>query len=135
MTSRVQHPMPRVHSLASSVRSPGSSVQSQHPTLASRVQEFWYAPPEVFLGKSFLKICSKFTGELSCRSATSIKLLCNFIRIALHHAMPCSVNLLHIFRTPFHKNTSAGLLLNVPIYYNAFRYFIAFVTQCWKAMK
>ena len=39
-----------------------------------------------------------------------IKLLCNFIEIALRHG--CShVNLLHIFRTPFPKNTSGRLLL------------------------
>ena len=36
--------------------------------------------------------------------------LCNFIEIALRHG--CSpVNLLHIFRTPFPKNTSGWLLL------------------------
>ena len=29
--------------------------------------------PEVFLGKGILKICSKFTGEHTCRSAISIK--------------------------------------------------------------
>ena len=34
--------------------------------------------PEVFLRKGVLKICSKFTGEHSCRSVISIKLLCNF---------------------------------------------------------
>ena len=35
---------------------------------------------------------------------------CNFIETALRHG--CSpVNLLHIFRTPFPKNTSVGLLL------------------------
>ena len=33
------------------------------------------SPSEVFLGKGVLKICSKFTGEHSCRSAISIKLL------------------------------------------------------------
>ena len=32
---------------------------------------------EVFLGKGVLKIYSKFTGEHPCRSAISIKLLCN----------------------------------------------------------
>ena len=67
---------------------------------------------EVFLGKGVLKICSKFTGEHPCRSAISIKLLCNFIEISFHHG--CSaVNLLHIFRTPFLKNTSGGLLLDL----------------------
>ena len=66
--------------------------------------------PEVFLVKGVLKICSKFTGEHPCRSVISIKLLCNFIEIALRHG--CSpVNLLHIFRTPFTKNTSRWLLL------------------------
>ena len=43
------------------------------------------SPPEVFLGKGVLKICSKFTGEHPCRSVISIKL----------HS-----SLLHIFRTP-----------------------------------
>ena len=33
----------------------------------------------MFQGKGVLKICRKFTGEHPCRSAISIKLLCNFI--------------------------------------------------------
>ena len=66
--------------------------------------------PEVFSRKNVLKICSKFTGELLCRSVISIKLLCNFIDFALQHG--CSfVNLLHIFRTPFPRNFSGWLLL------------------------
>ena len=65
---------------------------------------------KLLLGKSVLKICWKFTGEHSCRSAISIKLLCNFIEITHRHG--CSpVNLLHIFTTPFPRNTSGGLLL------------------------
>ena len=68
------------------------------------------SPSDVFLRKDVLKICSKYTGEHPCRSAISIKSLCNFIEIALRHG--CSpVNLLHIIRTPFHKNTAGGLLL------------------------
>ena len=52
----------------------------------------------------------KFTGERPCRSVISIKLQSNFIEIALRHG--CSpVNLLHIFRTPFLKNTSGRVLL------------------------
>ena len=36
---------------------------------------------------------------------------CNFIEITLPHG--CShVNLLHIFRTPFYRNTSGGLFLS-----------------------
>ena len=53
---------------------------------------------EVFLRKGVLKICSKFIGEYPCRSVISIKL-------------KSPANLLHIFRTPFPKNTSGRLRL------------------------
>ena len=60
----------------------------------------------MFLGKGVLKTCTKFTGEQPCRSA----IWSNYIEITLQHG--CSpVNLLQIFRTPFPKNTSEGLLL------------------------
>ena len=62
--------------------------------------------PEVFLEKGVLKICNKFTGEQPCRSVISIKLL--------RRGCSC-VNLLHIFRTPFLKNTSERLLLNLSL--------------------
>ena len=76
------------------------------------ITRFRSSHPEVFLGRSVLKICSKFIGEHPCRSAISIKLQSNFIEITLRHG--CSpVNLLHIFRKPFPKNTSVGLLLKV----------------------
>ena len=69
--------------------------------------------PESFLRKGVLKIYSKFTGEHPCRSVISIRLLRNVIEITLRHG--CSpVNLLHIFRTPFTKNTSVWLLLYTP---------------------
>ena len=72
---------------------------------------------EVFLGKGVLKICSKFTGEHPCRSAISKKLQSNFIEITLRHG--CSPkNLLHIFRTPFSKNTSGRLLLSLIPWFN-----------------
>ena len=67
-------------------------------------------PTEVLLGKRVLKICSKFTGE---------QLLCNFIETILRNG--CSpVNFLHIFRTPFSKNTSGELLLDSshPFFYS-----------------
>ena len=47
-----------------------------------------------------------------CRSVISINLLGNFIEITLRHR--CSPeNLLHIFRTPFDKNTYGELLLAI----------------------
>ena len=61
--------------------------------------------PEVFLRKGVLKICSKFTEELPCRSVISIKL-----QITLHHGSS-PVNLLHIVRTPFPRNTFRWVLL------------------------
>ena len=66
----------------------------------------------MFIGKGVLKLSSKFTEEHPCRSAFSIKFLCNFIEITFWHG--CSpVNLLHIFTTSFPKNISGGLLLYV----------------------
>ena len=58
----------------------------------------------MFLRKGVLKICSKFTGEHPCQSA---------IENVLRHGRS-SVNSLHIFRTPFLKNTSGRLLLITP---------------------
>ena len=75
------------------------------------VQIFKSSHPEVFLGKGVLKICSNFTAEYPCLSVISIKLLCNSIEIALRHGYS-PVNLLQIFKTPFLKNTSEGLLLS-----------------------
>ena len=68
------------------------------------------SPSEEYLGKGVQEICSKFTREHPCRSAISIELQINFIEITLRHG--CSpVNLLHIPRTPFPKNTPGWLLL------------------------
>ena len=61
-------------------------------------------PPEVFLGKGVVKICSKFTRDHPCWSMMA-GMWC-----VQHGCSP--VNLLHIFRTPLLKNTSGGLLLN-----------------------
>ena len=75
--------------------------------------DFRSSRPEVSLGKSVLKICSKLKGETSCRSVISIKLQNNFIEITLQHG--CSpVNSLHIFfRTPFPNYTFGWVLLRL----------------------
>ena len=58
-----------------------------------------------------MKICSKLTGQRQCRSVVSIKLQNNFIVITLWYG-DSPDTLLHIFRTPFLKNTSRRLILN-----------------------
>ena len=63
--------------------------------------------PKVSLEKGVLKICSKFTGELPCK-ATLLK---------SHVGMGVPVDFLHIFRTPFLKNTSGWLLLEIACTY------------------
>ena len=63
------------------------------------------SPPDVFLRKVVLKICSKVTEKHPCRGV-----ICNFIEITLRHGSS-PVNFLHIFRTHFLKDTSGGLLL------------------------
>ena len=82
--------------------------------------------PEVFLVKGVLKICSKFTGEHPCQSVISIKLLCNFIEITLRQECS-SVNLLHIFRTPFPRTTSGCLLLIIVVFLCVVRMFWAII--------
>ena len=63
-------------------------------------------PTRGVLGKTIREICSQFTGEHHCRSVIS--------EIALRHG--CSpLSLLHIFRTPFPKNTSGRLLLKLAV--------------------
>ena len=67
---------------------------------------------EVFLGKVVLKICRKLTGEKPCWIVISITFHSNVIEFTLRHG--CSpVILLHIFSTPFPKNTSGRLLLKL----------------------
>ena len=62
------------------------------------------SPPEVFLGKGVLKICSKFTGEKTCRSAISIKLAASEFKeiwetfhIALRNLAPLICNEINLF--------------------------------------
>ena len=72
------------------------------------------SPLGVFLERGIVKISSKFTGEHPCQNVISIKLLYNFIEITLWHGCS-SVNLLHIFRKLFYKNTSGELLLCISV--------------------
>ena len=74
-------------------------------------------PPEVFCEKGVLKNFAKFTGKYLSQSLFFNKVAglksakqSNFIEITLWHGSS-PVNLLHIFRTPFSKNTSGGLFL------------------------
>ena len=69
-------------------------------------------PPDVFLEKSVLRIFSKVTEEHSCRSVISIKLLYNFLKIALWHGYSC-VDLQYIFYTTCYKNIYGALLLDL----------------------
>ena len=84
--------------------------EAWHTVFTINISKRRSSHPEVFLGKGVVKICSKFKGEHPCRSAISIRLQSDIIEITFRHE--CSpVNLLHIFRTPFLKNTSGWLLL------------------------
>ena len=87
------------------------AVQEPIYSNSAEVKVYRSSLPEVFLGKDVLKICSKFTSEHPCRSVISIKLRSKFIEITLRDRC-WSVNLLHIFRKSFYKNTYRGLLLN-----------------------
>ena len=65
-----------------------------------------------------------------CRSAISIKLLYNFIEIGLQNG--CSpVNLLHIFRISFPRNTFRRLLLKLETAYN---FFVSWRNFHWREM-
>ena len=67
--------------------------------------------PEVLVYEGVLNICSKIAGEDPCGSVVSIiKLLGNSMEIILLDGH-FPVNLLHILRTPFYKNTFEELLL------------------------
>ena len=81
---------------------------------------FWFVPKTVICtlktAQQWTNPCRWCYREVFCQMGVltmskKLKLLlCNFIEITLRHG--CSpVNLLHIFRRPFYKNTSGGLLL------------------------
>ena len=73
----------------------------------------------MFSGKSVLKICNKFTGEHPSRIVIEIALLNG-----------CSpVNLLHIFRTLFYKNTYVELLLFITETLLVFHFYIVWACR------
>ena len=68
------------------------------------------------LGSVFRKMCSENMEQIY-RRTTMLKCnfneaVCNFIEITLCHGSS-SVNLLHIFRTTFPKNTCGGIFLKI----------------------
>ena len=96
--------------------------------LIARVYKSWHelrsSHPVVFLLKLVLKISNKYAGEHPCRRVISIKLLCNFIEVTFRHE--CSpVNLLHIFRAAFTKNTYGKLLLWI-VYDSGMKHYFLF---------
>ena len=80
--------------------------RTEYSTLCAKYRS---SPPEVFLRKGALEICSKFAGDHPCQSVISMKLR-NRNKIAFWH-MCFPANLPHIFRATFLKNTSEGMLL------------------------
>ena len=83
-------------------------------------------PPRGTSRKRCSRNMQQFHRRTSMLKCVSVKLLCNFIKITVRRG--CSpVNLLHISRTPFHKNTFGWLLLKrgiIPFY--AFQAFLLF---------
>ena len=65
--------------------------------------------PGLFLGKGVLKICNQFTGEHPWWNVIFKNLQSNFIEIAVRHGSS-PVNLLHIFRILFPRNTFGWVL-------------------------
>ena len=74
------------------------------------------SPLEVSLGKGFLKICSKFTGEQPCWSVISIKLLClNFSMGVLLEI--CSMFSEHIFLRTHQKGCFCNYIITKDLNY------------------
>ena len=101
----------RIQSKCVKIRTRKNSVFRHSSRSDNYYTDTWQKQPSTgVLEKSLLKICSKLAGEHQRQRAISIKLQSNFTEIALLHG--CSpVNLLHIFKTSFPKNTSGWLLL------------------------
>ena len=93
----------------------GRSKQHKKQPFADVFKMRQKQPLRGVLRKRCSETCSKYAGEHPCQSVISIKLQSDFIEIAPRHR--CSpVNLLHIFRTPFLKNTSVAAYSNADVY-------------------
>ena len=102
-----------------------ASIDEKKQEQSSRIgNTSWFQYGKCYEKETGEHLCSlnyqKCSGEHLCRSVTSIKLLSNFIEITLRHLFSL-VNLQHIFRTSFPKNTSGGLHLTNEILKNQFR--------------
>ena len=91
---------------------------------------------EAALQRCSYKICSKFSGKQPCQNAISIRLQSNFTEITLQHGCSPvnSVKFPHIFRTPFPRNASGGLLLYMQISWRDFQslhLFFETLRVCW----
>ena len=82
-------------------------------------------PLKDVLIKSCSEICSEFTGVYTCWSVISKKLQSNFTEMTLQGRCS-SVNLLHIFRTPFSIMKSGGLLQWIWTLFSLFNPFLCF---------
>ena len=102
----------------------------KHPCRRDFAVNFRSAPPEVFFGKSVLKICSKCTGEHPCRSDAAHFQNTSFIRAPLWgcfgkltakelHINP-SANAMWINpvqpSVPFHRETSLLIFCKLKVY-------------------
>ena len=89
---------------------------NQHQMLArmlySRLEQ-WFLQKQPYrdvLSKRCSENMQQFCRRTPMLKCKSIKLLCNFCKITFRYGCS-SVNLLHVFRKPFSKNTSEGMFL------------------------
>ena len=94
-----------------------------------KISNYRSSPPQVFLRKGVLKICSKFAGEHPCRSVISIKLLCQrpttLLKKRLRHIC-FPVNFAKFLRAPFFIEHFCWLLLyykHCTLNFAIFKYF------------
>ena len=87
----------------------GLRMPTKYPNFVSK---YLKAALQRYSYKRFSENMQQIYRRTPWRSATSIKLQSNFIEVTLRHGFSFA-NLLHMFRTPFLKNTSGRLLLSI----------------------